>query len=428
MEMNNWGKFVVGDVAAPSRNALVGGPFGSNLVSRDYVLDGVPVIRGQNMGLGKWVAGDFVFVSEEKAQELAANIARPGDLIFTQRGTLGQVAIVPFGKYDRYIVSQSQMKLTVDPDKADVHFLYYYFSSSEQQDYIRQNAIQTGVPHTNLTILRNTPLRLPLPEEQREIAGILGALDDKIELNRRINATLEATARALFQSWFVDFDPVRAKSEGRHPEGLDSETAVLFPDAFEDSALGLIPKGWRVEPLDKIAEYQNGLALQKFPPEGDEFLPVIKIRELRQGYVDENSDKASPNIRESCIVYDGDVLFSWSGSLLVDLWCGGMGALNQHLFKVTSETYPKWFFLYWTHYHLDDFVRVAADKATTMGHIQRHHLSSAYTVVPPVDVLTYIDQTMASLVDKMTQSRLESRKLAETRDTLLPLLMAGKLL
>lgn len=113
------------ELAAKIPNAIVGGPFGSNLVSADYVENGVPVIRGQNMGLGRWVTGDFVFVSEEKAGRLDQNVARPGDLVFTQRGTLGQIAIVPNGKYDRYVVSQSQMKITVDASKADTLFLFY---------------------------------------------------------------------------------------------------------------------------------------------------------------------------------------------------------------------------------------------------------------------------------------------------------------
>ena len=153
-----WRECTVGEIAAPVRNALVGGPFGSNLVSRDYVEAGVPVIRGQNMG-GRWVAGEFAYVSEAKANALDANLARPGDVVFTQRGTLGQVSVVPPGKSDRYLVSQSQMKLTVNREVADPLFIYYVFSTAEQQEYIRQNAIQTGVPHTNFGILRWTPSR-----------------------------------------------------------------------------------------------------------------------------------------------------------------------------------------------------------------------------------------------------------------------------
>lgn len=198
--MKSYAVVEVEDIAAPVRNALVGGPFGSNLTSRDYMDFGVPVIRGANLGLGRWVGGDFVHVSEKKADSLSANCASPGDLIFTQRGTLGQTAIVPDHEANRYLVSQSQMKLTVDPAKADVLYLYYVFSSEQMQDYIRQNAIQTGVPHTNLGILRKTPIPLPALEEQRAIAATLGALDDKIESNRRTQATGEQLIRALVEA------------------------------------------------------------------------------------------------------------------------------------------------------------------------------------------------------------------------------------
>ena len=259
---DTWCSKKIEDIAASSPNAVVGGPFGSNLGSRDYVRDGVPVIRGQNMGT-RWVTGDFVFVTPEKATSLKVNLARPDDVVLTQRGTLGQVSIVP-STLPRCLVSQSQMKVTVDRDVADPQFLYYVLSSAEQQAYFRQNAIQTGVPHTNLRILRSTPIPVPPLTEQRAIAHILGTLDDKIELNRRMNATLEAMARALFRSWFVDFDPVRAKMEGRDT-GLPKDIADLFPDRLVDSELGEIPGGWQLKSLDSVACFQNGLALQKFP-------------------------------------------------------------------------------------------------------------------------------------------------------------------
>ena len=194
----------------------------------------------------RWIAGPFAFVSPDKAESLSANKARPGDLVFTQRGTLGQVAIVPSGAFPEYIVSQSQMKITLNPARADVKFIYYVFCSQEQLDHIKNTAIQTGVPHTNLGLLRKTPLRLPPLAVQREIAEVLGSLDDCIAILHETNATLEAMAQAIFKSWFVDFDPVRAKAEGRQPERMDGATAALFPDSFEDSELGEVPAGWSV--------------------------------------------------------------------------------------------------------------------------------------------------------------------------------------
>jgi type I restriction enzyme S subunit len=378
------------------------------------------------MGSGRWVQGDFVSVSREKAEDLSPNTARPGDLIFTQRGTLGQVAIVPSHRYDRYIVSQSQMKLTVNSDIADVLFVYYYFKAPQQQDYIKRSTIQTGVPHTNLELLRTTPVILPPLLEQRAIAGVLGALDDKIELNRRMNETLEAMAQAVFKSWFVDFDPVRAKAQGRRPACMDAATARLFPDSFVDSVLGEIPKGWRTRPLDEIAAFLNGLPLQKFPATGERYLPVIKIAEMRRGCTGA-SDRASINIPREYVVEDGDILFSWSGSLAVCIWAGGRGALNQHLFKVTSTRYPNWFCYQWIRHHLPDFQAIAAGKATTMGHIQRYHLHDAFAVTPPDQLLSRIDGVMAPTLRRTTLAWLESRSLAALRDTLLPKLLSGEI-
>jgi len=242
-----WKTVQFGDLAADTRNAIVGGPFGSNLVSGDYTDAGVPVIRGQNMGEGRWVSGPFAFVSEEKAESLRANLARPGDIVFTQRGTLGQVALVPDAPWDRYVVSQSQMKATVNPDLADPLFVYYYFTNPAEQHYIIANAIQTGVPHSNLGQLRAHPMRVPSLCEQRAIADVLGALDDKIEQNRRTAQALERLARAIFRAWFVDFQPVKAKAAGATVfPSMPQPVFDALPTGFVDSKIGPVPEGWEV--------------------------------------------------------------------------------------------------------------------------------------------------------------------------------------
>jgi len=258
---------------------------------------------------GRWVAGEFAFVSDGKAESLNANTAKPGDIVFTQRGTLGQVSIVPKGPYDRYIISQSQMKLMVNPELADSLFYYYVFSTTEQQDYIRQHAIQTGVPHTNLGILRNTPVPLPPLPEQHAIAHILGTLDDKIELNRRQNETLEAMARALFKSWFVDFDPVRAKAEGRNTD-LPESVVDLFPNAFVTSLLGDIPISWDVQsfastvdiigggtPKTSVSEFWGGdipwFSVVDAPNESDVWV-VDTEKKITQAGVDNSSTQILP--------------------------------------------------------------------------------------------------------------------------------------
>ena len=312
-----------------------------------------------------------------------------------------------------------------DENKCDVRFIEYVFRRLRQR--IQSEATGSVQDNINLQTLARLSFAIPPLREQVAIADALGAFDDRINLLRQANTTLEAVAQALFKSWFVDFDPVHAKAEGREPEAMDTATAALFPSEFEDSELGPIPKGWRARPLDSIADYLNGLALQKFPAESEnEFLPVIKIAQLRAGNTT-GSDRASAHLKPEYVVHDGDVLFSWSGSLEVEFWCGGGGALNQHLFKVTSDEVPKWFYYLATRIHLPEFRRVAASKATTMGHIQRKHLAQAKVAVPPREVLAATTKIIEPLLDRRITNSLQMRELSQLRDTLLPRLISGKL-
>ncbi len=240
-----------------------------------------------------------------------------------------------------------------------------------------------------------------------------------------MNETLEAVARALFKSWFVDFDPVRANAEKCDP-AIPKAIADLYPSSFEHSEVGDIPKHWTVVGLDEIGRFLNGLALQKFPPQNGRFLPVIKIAQLRTENTSE-ADKASADLAPEYVVNDGDVLFSWSGSLECVLWAGGRGALNQHLFKVTSEAYPKWFYFFWICHHLQDFREIAAGKATTMGHIQRGHLSAAKVLIPPAELLNEMSRYFAPLINQIVELKVASKTLAAIRDALLPKLISGDL-
>ena len=279
-------------------------------------------------------------------------------------------------------------------------------------------------PILNKTEFGKVVIDFPSLTKQREIATTLGILDDKIELNRKMATTLEEMARLLYRSWFVDFDPVRARAEGRVPAHLDPATASLFPDSFSESGL---PIGWDSRGLDQIAEFLNGAALQKFPAlDNEPSLPVIKITELRND-ISTDSGRASRNLPEKYRISDGDVLFSWSGSLLQRVWVSGPGALNQHLFKVSSSVVPKWFHFFAVDFYMNDFQMIAASKATTMGHIQRHHLTEAKVSVPGVAILEAADKLLQPIFDAAVQKRLESRTLATLRDMLLPRLMSGEL-
>ena len=406
------------------------GPFGSSIKVSTFVPRGVPIISGQHLhGIRVDDTPGFNFITREHAHRLKnANVQR-GDVVITHRGTIGQVSYIPEdSQFDRYVVSQSQFYIRCDRDRAIAEFVTLYLTSPQGQHQLLANTSQVGVPSIAqpVTYLRTLGIPLPSLPEQRAIAHVLGTLDDKIELNRRMNETLEAMAGALFKSCFVDFDPVRAKMEGRDA-GLPGHLADLFPDRLVDSELGEIPEGWEVLPLDSVARFQNGLALQKFRPAvNEERLPVVKIAQLRAGEAN-SGEWASAAIRPGCIIENGDVVFSWSGSLLIRTWCGGRAALNQHLFKVTSERYPRWFYLGSLLSHLPAFRRIAQDKATTMGHIRRHHLTDALCAVPPDSVLAEASVTLSSLLERQVANELESWTLAALRDTLLPKLISGEI-
>lgn len=187
-------------------------------------------------------------------------------------------------------------------------------------------------------------------------------------------------------------------------------------------------KSWTSASLLDIADYKNGLAMQKYRPlKGDPGLPVLKIRELGQGYCGSDSERCTTDIDGSVTIDDGDLVFSWSGTLLLRFWAGGRAGLNQHLFKVTSEQYPSWFYYAWTKHHLARFVMLAKDRATTMGHIKRSALAESSVVVPPIQILEQQTKLMQPIVDDIVSNMVENRKLALLRDALLPKLMSGEI-
>lgn len=271
----DWSYLTVKAVASPGRNAIVGGPFGSDLVSKDYVGHGVPVIRGQNMN-GKWVSGDFVFVTPAKAKSLSANLARPGDIVFTQRGTLGQVSLVPLEPFEAYLVSQSQMKVTLNREIAEPLFLFYVFSGTEHQKVIREATVQTGVPHINLRILRSIPVPVPSPREQRAIAealsdvdGLLGALDALIAKRRAIKqATMQQllTGKTRLPGFTGDW---QSKRLGDYVtflrNGVHSRAELTNDDAVKYLHYGDIHKSTRVY-LDPRATPLPALSISRAGP------------------------------------------------------------------------------------------------------------------------------------------------------------------
>jgi len=241
------------------------GPFGSSIKVSTFVSEGIPVISGQHLNKTRLQGNDYNFITLDHAEKLKNSNVYRGDVIFTHAGSIGQVAYIPENsEYERYIISQRQFYMRCDLKRMLPIFVTYYFKSPEGRHKLLANTSSTGVPSISRPVSYLRTIEMPVPPlpEQRAIAHILGSLDDKIELNRKMNETLEAMARAIFKSWFIDFDPVRAKAEGRDP-GLPKEIADLFPNSFEDSDLGQIPKGWKILPISSLLHINPRLKLSK---------------------------------------------------------------------------------------------------------------------------------------------------------------------
>jgi len=431
-----WDVKKVTDIASKIRNAVVGGPFGSNLVARDYVETGVPVIRGQNM-TGRWIGGNFAYVTQEKARSLEANLARPGDIVFTQRGTLGQVALVPEKPFERYLVSQSQMKLTVNRDNAEPLFFYYQFLSPAQQEYIGQQAIQVGVPHTNLGILRETPVIVPPVIEQRAIAHILGTLDDKVELNGRMNETLKAVARAVFTSWFVDFDPVRAKSSGEPPEsicrrlGLTPDLLTLFPSRLVDSELGEIPEGWSVRGLDIVAALETtSTSPTAQPDEVFEHYSIPAFDALTMPTYEFGSEIKS----NKYIVSPLAVLVSKLNPETPRVWLPEVKTPRAVCSTEFMQFVPRsrkgrahLYLMMCSDRMQAEILKRVTGSTGSRQRAQPSQIAALSVLVPTEVLLESFDGFAAPLLDLVAQNREQSQVLAAIRDTLLPKLISGEL-
>ena len=334
----------------------------------------------------------------DKIPSRARRKASVGDILFsTVRPNQKHYGIIEAGT-ENLLVSTGFTVVTVDTTIADPYFIYYYLTQSSVIESLQAIAEQSTSTYPSIkpSDIEDIELDLPELETQKKIGSTLRMLERKIALNEEINDNLYAQAKAIFDNHFINIDA--------------------------------IPAGWRKGNLLDIANYLNGLAMQKFRPQGHEIgLPVLKIKELRQGSCDDSSELCSLSIKPEYIIHNGDVVFSWSGSLLVDIWCGGTCGLNQHLFKVTSDVYDKWFYYLWTAHHLARFIAIAADKATTMGHIKREELAKAEVLIPCEEDYTSFNSIMQPIFELIISNRIESRKLAALRDELLPKLMTGEI-
>lgn len=356
---------------------------------------GKPMFSVKNMRDQGFDYNGVKTISDEDFVKLVNSGCQPqkDDILIAKDGSVMKHVFRVKGAIDYVLLSSIAI---VRPDKSKVNpsYLVYAIKDPSTTDLILNNFVGgSGVPRIVLKDFKKVDLTIPSLDTQKSIASILSSLDDKIDLLHRQNATLEKMAETLFRQWFVE----EAKEE------------------------------WACKPLSSIANFLNGLACQKFLPKNDmERLPVLKIKELSSG-ITENSDWATNDVKPDYIVKNGDIIFAWSASLMVKIWDGQDCILNQHLFKVTSENYPKWFYFLWCKHHLDEFIAKAASHATTMGHIKRGDLDDAMVLIPSTKELEEMTFETEPLIEKIITNNRQHRLLVNLRDTLLPKLMSGEI-
>jgi len=426
-ESVRWDSIFLEELADPESKAIVSGPFGSNISSKFFVEEGVPVIRGKNLSLQmeRFIDEGFVFITSEKAKELGNVDAVCDDIIFTAAGTIGQIGLMPSdSRFPIYVISNKQIRVRLNKALVIPVFVYYCLANPQMVAHIQRLNTGSTVPLINLSIVKKLKVPLPPLAEQKAIAHILGTLDDKIELNRRMNETLEEMARTLFKSWFVDFDPVRAKLDGRQPAGMDAETAALFPAEFQDSELGKIPKGWEVKRLDD----EFNITMGQSPP-GKTLNEDMEGVPFYQGKRDFGF--RFPQRRVYCtepkrFANEGDTLVSVRAPVGSLNWANekicigrGVGAI-RHENGFCSFTY---YLMQSLGPHFDNF----NGEGTVFGSINKKDFQGIQYCHSNSRLVNSFE-TIASKWDKLISVNSRNiSSLASLRDTLLPKLLSGEL-
>ncbi len=359
---------------------------------------------------------------------------RKDDILFSEiRPANGRWAFVEEDA-DDYVVSTKLMVIRARKDRVFPKFLYQYLTSKEISSWLQHLAESRSGTFPQITFDEVASLELPLPPlpEQKAIAHILGTLDDKIELNRRMNATLEAMARALFQSWFVDFDPVRAKLDGRKPAGLDAATAALFPVTFQDSTLGHIPKGWEVKTVGEIGNvvcgktpstavsdyYGNDIPFITIPDMHGNVFAASTSRKLSHAGADSQANKTLPpgSICVSCIATPGLVVITSENS-----------QTNQQINSVVPHQHDESYFWYWVMTGLGAEIASSGSGGSVLANFSKGRFETLQVINPSHAIIRAYHSSVSPLFEKILANTHQSRTLSTLREALLPKLLSGEL-
>lgn len=383
--MSEWKEYKLGEAA----NITTGFAFKGD----EYEFKGnLRVVRGENVTIGQ-LRWDSQKYWNKSIENLKNYLLEADDIVLGMDGSRVGHNRAKIKKNELPLILAQRVARIQAKNNFSQNYLWYCIFSNSFKDYVEAIHTGTSIPHISQNQIADFEFQSPINKiEQQAIASVLSSLDDKIDLLHRQNATLEKMAETLFRQWFI----VEAKEE------------------------------WEEKPLSSIAIFLNGLACQKFPPKNDvDKLPVLKIKELSSG-ITENSDWATTGVNPDYIIKNGDVIFAWSASLMVKIWNGDNCIINQHLFRVTSTDYPRWYYYLWSKHHLSEFQSIAASHATTMGHIKRSDLDNAIVLKPSLGELQEMTKVIEPIICKIIINNKQLNNLTKLRDTLLPKLMSGE--
>ena len=388
--------------------------------AEDYVESGIPFYRSKEiiqLSRGENIT-EILYISVEQYSKIKLRFPIPknGDILLTSVGTIG----IPYYVRDEnfYFKDGNLTWFRNFSEKINSKYLLFWMQSNFFKSQINNNNIGAVQKALTIDFLKKFNIQLPNLKIQSEITYILTSIVNKIELNNKINAELEAMAKTLYDYWFVQFDFPDTNGKPYKSSG----GKMVWNEELKRE----IPVGWEVGTLLDIADFVNGLACQKFRPnENEDSYRVIKIREMGTGFT-ENSEFVSTNIPDKVIIHNGDILFSWSATLDVKIWTGGTGALNQHIFKITSNDFPKSYYYFELLNYLQHFKMQAELRKTTMGHITQDHLKQSRITIPSFDLINKLDKIIKPILDKKVKLEEENQELISLRDWLLPMLMNGQ--
>ena len=465
----DWPEFSIEELKASSRNAIAMGPFGSNIKAENFVEEGIPVIKGGNL-TGDFIVEDkFDFLTEEKADQLKASNAFRKDIVITHRGTIGQVGIIPDNsKFERYVVSQSQLKVTLDQERINPYFVYYFLRSPLGQHRLLMNASQVGVPAIAQASTSVKGIMVPCPKKdiQDKVVEIILGIDYKIHINRQINQTLESMAQTIFKNWFVGFDPVKAKiaalESGEDAEGItraamraisgksDEEldkmeggraqdyaklktTAGLFPAAMQETELGEVPEGWKISTIgEEVGVVGGGTPSTKNP----EFWDGGEIHWTTPKDLSNLSDKvllttdrkitgAGLNKISSGLLPIDTVLMSSRAPVGYLALAKVPVAVNQgYIAMLCDKRLSPEFVIQWCNSAMDEIKQ--RSSGTTFAEISKKNFKVIQVVVPTEGIQQSYSELISGFYDKITETAMECKNLADIRDSLLPKLLSGE--